>query len=452
MSQKKKTIEELLDEALISKEQQPYEVPKNWIWIKFGRVAKLYNGYAFKSTDYHEEGIPVIRISDISGESTSPQKSVRVPFDLYNERFLVKKGDLLIAMSGATTGKTGVYNSDEIALQNQRVGNIKVVNQQVLDPVFKNYFVFNNSKEILKIAYGGAQPNISGALIEELSFPLPPLDEQKRIAEKVEQLLSKVEEAKQLIEEAKETFKMRRAAILDKAFRGELTDGTDGLNKVEGQPYSIPNNWDWKSFNEVAKICSNLVDPKLHKDFPHIAPDNIEKGTGQLLGYQTIEESKVKSPKHYFFKGQILYSKIRPYLSKVTLAKFDGLCSADMYPIETNLDTKYLYWYMLSVFFVEKASTAGSRSVLPKINQKELGNIPVPVPPIETQRRIVRIIEKTLSQEKQTIRYVEDTIVNMERLKQSVLYRAFRGELGTNDLSEESAIELLKKVLQEQVK
>ncbi|MEH7031528.1 restriction endonuclease subunit S, partial [Priestia megaterium] len=199
MKKIKKNIEDLLDEILISEENSKYSLPNNWLWTKFGAVAKLYNGYAFKSKDYQEEGIPVIRISDICGNNTSPQKAVRVPSNLYNEKFVVKKGDLLIAMSGATTGKTGIYNSNEVALQNQRVGNIKELSQQLLYSKFKNYYVFNKSKEILNKAHGGAQPNISGTLIEELSFPLPPLNEQKRIAERVEHLLSKIEEAKNSI-------------------------------------------------------------------------------------------------------------------------------------------------------------------------------------------------------------------------------------------------------------
>ncbi|ODA17844.1 hypothetical protein A5N86_17475 [Geobacillus thermoleovorans] len=93
-------------------------MPGNWVWVKFGVVAKLFNGYAFKSTDYSDEGIPIIRISDLNGMETTPETAVRVPRELYNEKFLVRKGDLLIAMSGATTGKIGIYNSDEIAMQN----------------------------------------------------------------------------------------------------------------------------------------------------------------------------------------------------------------------------------------------------------------------------------------------------------------------------------------------
>ncbi len=223
MAKKKQTMEELLEEALVPEEEQPYEVPENWVWVRFGTVAKLFNGYAFKSSDYCNEGIPIIRISDISDGKTTTLKATRVPKKLYSEKFLISKGDLLIAMSGATTGKTGIFETDEVALQNQRVGNIKEVSDKTLNQTYKNYYVFNKTHEILSKAHGGAQPNISSKLIEGLDFPLPPLIEQKRIADKVERLLNKIDEAKQLIDEAKESFELRRAAILDKAFRGELT-------------------------------------------------------------------------------------------------------------------------------------------------------------------------------------------------------------------------------------
>ncbi|MGG3161525.1 restriction endonuclease subunit S [Geobacillus stearothermophilus] len=224
------TSDDLSEKDVIPKEQWPYEVPGNWVWVKFGVVAKLFNGYAFKSTDYSDEGIPIIRISDLNGMETTPETAVRVPRELYNEKFLVRKGDLLIAMSGATTGKIGIYNSDEIAMQNQRVGNIKTINDNILYAAYRNYFVISSSTEISKLAYGGAQPNISGALIESLSFPLPPLNEQKRIAEKLDNLLEKLENEKQLVLAVEEKLDLVKQSVLQKAFRGELgtNDPNDG--------------------------------------------------------------------------------------------------------------------------------------------------------------------------------------------------------------------------------
>lgn len=325
MSKRKKTVNELLEEAKLSEEEQPYEVPQNWLWITFGTVAKLFNGYAFKSSDYQEEGIPIIRISDISGENTSSKNAVRVPPHLYNEKFLIKKGDLLIAMSGATTGKTGVYNSEELALQNQRVGKIKEISHKVLYSLFMKYFVFYNSKQILKRAYGGAQPNISGSLIEQLNIALPPLEEQKRIADKVEHLLSKIEEAKQLIEEAKETFELRRAAILEKAFRGELTKKWRGENLKESSDtevvqtdktlYNLPFNWEWIDLDTV---CEKITDGTHHSpksypsgDYMYITAKNIKK-QGILLDNVTYVSKEVHQEIYNrcdVKKGDVLYIK-----------------------------------------------------------------------------------------------------------------------------------------------
>ena len=102
-----------------------------------------------------------------------------------------------------------------------------------------------------------------------------------------------------------------------------------------------------------------------------------------------------------FYAGQILYSKIRPYLSKVVVVDFDGLCSADMYPIDAKEDTRYLWYYMLSDEFLDQTSNAGSRSVLPKINQKELAKITVRMTSVEEQQVIVEILDSFFEKERQ---------------------------------------------------
>ncbi|XYG86629.1 restriction endonuclease subunit S [Heyndrickxia coagulans] len=454
MRKKQKTMEELLEEALVPEKEQPYEVPGNWVWTYTGSIAEVVGGGTPKTSvkEFYKGGtIPWITPADLSGY----------------KKILISNGKRNITELGLAKSSAKMLPINSVLLSSRApIGYVAIASHDLCtNQGFKSflpskayypqylYWYLKSSKPYLEsMASGSTFKEISATRCKEIMVPLPPLNEQIRIANKVERLLSKIDEAKRLIEEAKETFELRRAAILDKAIRGEMMEKSHISRESNANLYEIPINWKWKTFGDVAQVCSNLVDPKQYLELPHIAPDNIEKGTGQLLEYQTIEESKVKSPKHYFKKGQILYSKIRPYLSKVIIAEFEGLCSADMYPIETDLDAKYLFWYMLSPFFVEKASTAGSRSVLPKINKKELGNIPIPVPPKETQKKIVRIIESALSREKQTIGYLESIVGLMEKLKQSILSKAFRGELGTNDPTEESAIELLKEVLQEQVK
>ncbi|MEK4050508.1 restriction endonuclease subunit S [Bacillus sp. FSL K6-2839] len=484
MSNRKKTVDELLEEAKLSVEEQPYEVPQNWLWITFGTVAKLFNGYAFKSSDYQEEGIPIIRISDISGENTSSKNAVRVPPHLYNEKFLIKKGDLLIAMSGATTGKTGVYNSEELALQNQRVGKIKEISHKVLYSLFMKYFVFYNSKQILKRAYGGAQPNISGSLIEQLNIALPPLKEQKRIADKVERLISKMEEAKQLIEEAKETFELRRAAILDKAFRGELTKKWREQNpNVESgfllqkkiiselkdksieviNEKEIPATWKVVKMGEVVQ-----VNPKKKKleDVPEeqictfIPMPAVSDKTGEIEEPEEREYSKVKKGYTFFEENDVLFAKITPCMEngKAAIAKNlkngFGFGSTEFHVLRTSecINETYIHYFVRSKKFRLEAKRKMTGAVGQQRVPKEfLINYPLPLPPKEEQDVIVRTLSEIFSKD----HFVEQSLhieSKLELIKQSILSKAFRGELGTNNPSEENSIELLKAILQEQVK
>ncbi|WP_197063253.1 restriction endonuclease subunit S, partial [Capnocytophaga canis] len=175
-------------------EEIPFEIPENWAWCRLGEVCEFENGFAFNSNDYKkEEGIPLIRISNIQNGTINLDEVVLIDKKI-DEKFIVKKGDLLIAMSGATTGKMGNYTFKEKAYLNQRVGNIRIRNKDVLHSKYRDFFMLTKSNDILKMAYGGAQPNISGKMINSLSIPLPPLSEQKRIVAKVEELLALVED------------------------------------------------------------------------------------------------------------------------------------------------------------------------------------------------------------------------------------------------------------------
>ena len=117
-------------------------------------------------------------------------------------------------------------------------------------------------------------------------------------------MLEKIEEAKALIEGAKETFELRRTAILDKAFRGELNCNIYNQNSGKEQPYGIPENWVWKRFDDIAKVCSNLVDPKLYGQLPHIAPDNIGKGQGAFWSIKQLKRLRLKVLSIIFMKDK----------------------------------------------------------------------------------------------------------------------------------------------------
>ena len=173
----------------ITPEEIPFAIPKTWEWCRLGSVIKVWNGYAFGSQEFTTEGLPVVRISDLVNGSVSTEKCPRVTLAKASElssHFWIPKGALLIAMSGATIGKTAINNSDERLLLNQRVGRIEVIGNNV---PFVKLFLDSIIQKNLEISYGAAQPNLSTEQINETVVPLPPLAEQAAIVARVEALL-----------------------------------------------------------------------------------------------------------------------------------------------------------------------------------------------------------------------------------------------------------------------
>ena len=180
---------DIVDSVIYKGDDNKYypKLPKGWVMCKLSDVCKINSGFAFSSNDYCTEGIPLVRISNIKNNTIDLSECVFIQNTIDN-KFLISKGDLLIAMSGATTGKIGIYDKNSIAYLNQRVGNVKILSNTLLLPEYRNIYMLSKVNEILNIAYGGAQPNISTSDIENLDFMLPPLSEQKRIVTKVEDL------------------------------------------------------------------------------------------------------------------------------------------------------------------------------------------------------------------------------------------------------------------------
>lgn len=197
----------------------------SWPKISLGEVCRLQGGFAFKSEDYTNEGVPLMRIGDITDGTVAPGPStVQLPSAYEEEypRFIVREGDILIAMSGATTGKFGVYRSDLHSLLNQRVGRFQIVESTKLTVGFLLTIISHLQPWILAAAYGGAQPNISSKGIEAFEISLPPLEEQQQIAAMWAELSEVIMEKRDAITSAERLLTNLRQSILVAAFRGEL--------------------------------------------------------------------------------------------------------------------------------------------------------------------------------------------------------------------------------------
>lgn len=203
----------------------------------------------------------------------------------------------------------------------------------------------------------------------------------------------------------------------------------------------IPSHWSCVPFRRIAKVQCNLVRPSENLTMFQISPDSIEKNSGKIIKTRTVEEAKVDSDNHRFYKGQILYSKIRPLLNKVTIAPYDGLCSADMYPISTIQNTEYVMYYMLSEAFLSSVKNiVADRVKMPKINQDELKNTDFVIPPFSEQQVIVDYLkDKTLKIE-QYVSARERERELLDSLKQSEIANVFTKGLNPNVRMKDSGI------------
>ncbi|WP_158221365.1 restriction endonuclease subunit S [Megasphaera sp. ASD88] len=426
MAKKKElTPEEKLQQALVPKEEQPYPLPEGWKWVRLGDITKIVGGGTPSSSvkEYYEDGnIAWISPSDLSNYSEKyisygAKNITKLGLEKSSAQ-LMPKGTVLLS-SRAPIGYVAIA---KIALStNQGFKNFLPSPSYLPDYLY--WYLKGNTEILKRYASGTTFLELSAKKAALIKFPLAPIEEQKRIVQTIEKYFCRLDKIQEILKSILCDSGKRKSAILHKAFTGELTVKWREENKISFE------TWRVVSFNEVAAIKSNLVDPKEYQDYPHIAPDNIEKRTGKLLEYHSVREDKVKSNKHRFYSGQILYSKIRPYLSKVIMVDFDGLCSADMYPIEAAECVKYLWYYMLSDIFLQQASTAGSRSVLPKINQKELSKIKTPMPSRQEQERIVYILDHLFAKEEIIAQQIQKISNIIQILKKSILGKAFRGNI-----------------------
>lgn len=166
-----------------------------------------------------------------------------------------------------------------------------------------------------------------------------------------------------------------------------------------GDPYENSMGWPMMGLAEVAKVDGTMTkEYERYADYPHIGIDSIEKNTGVLSGYRTVKQDNVISPKYHFGPQHILYSKIRPALNKVAVPDFEGLCSADCYPllpIGGFCERKFLAHVLRSEYFLNYILSFSVRSQMPKVNRKQLEGFRFPCPPISLQRQFVRIIEQS---------------------------------------------------------
>ena len=314
--------------------------------VTLGSVASYINGFAFKPTDWSTCGLKIIRIQNL----TNPTSEANYYSGTYDLKYEVNRGDVLISWSASL----GIYIwQDEKAVLNQHI--FKVVFDKV--SLNKKYFFYQVSY-ILKRAesetHGATMKHLTRPVFNALPFELPSMEQQNFIANELDIIARLINAHK------------RQLHLLDELVKSRFVEMFGDLKTNNKQ-------WPVHLFTDFAKIDTHMIhDFQGYEEYPHIGIDSIEKESGKILKYNTVNEDKIISGKYLFTSSHVLYSKIRPNLNKVALPDFEGVCSADAYPIlpkSGKCNRTFLAYTMRSRVFLDYILAFSNRTNLPKVNK-----------------------------------------------------------------------------------
>lgn len=460
MAKEKKNLEQLLKKALVPVEEQPYEVPENWVWTRLGNIVEI-NPTRIKpklDNDSICSFIPMRAVSDEYGIATEIEEEkfgkLKKGYTYFEENDILfakitpcmENGKIAIAKglkNGFGFGSTEfhVIKCDNFALQ-------EYIYLFIRQESFRSEAIDHMTGSV-------GQKRVPKQYLKNHIFSLPPLNEQKRIVEKLEGMLSKLKEAKQLIQGAKETFKLRRASILHKAFTGELTKKWREENNLEFKWESLP-------LKEVADLRAGYAFDSgkfSNSGYQVIRMGNLYNGVLDLsrnpvfIKESDIDENVLKRSK--IKKGDILLTLTgtkykRDYGHAVLISnEMNLLLNQRIMSLSAiSVETKYLLYYLKTnlfrdIFFSNETGGVNQGNV----SSKFVETIEIPIPSLVEQKEIVRILDEIFIKENSIDELIqlEDQI---DLIEKSILSKAFRGELGTTDPSDEPALELLKRVLE----
>ena len=488
------TLEEKLKMAIIPKEEEPYKVPDNWVWTRLGEVFNIERGGSprpikdFLSED--EDAINWIKIGDTEvGRKYIDSTKEKIKKEGLKKSRYVRKGDLLLTNS-MSFGRPYILNCDGCIHDGWLV--MQPLQKEIIREYF--YYLFNSRymyNTFSNSAKGSTVKNLNKDIVKTLNFPLPPIEEQKRIVNKLDYFFDKIQKVKEIIEELKEKNEARKESILSKAFTGELTakwradnihSAKELLNKIndeklsnweqecqkaeaEGRkkptkpklksidemivpndeiPYEIPNNWVWTRLGDIAEINMGQSPEGSTVSL------NKENGIGLIGGASDMGEvfpsitRYTTKPTKLSTKDDIIIS-VRATLGKPIFSNGVYCLGRGVCGIKSDIYLKEMLKHYFNLIEKELYKM-GTGSTFSQISREIISNLIIPLPPIEEQKEIVRILDNIFTKENliNELISLEDKIQVLEK---SILSKAFRGELGTNSKDDIEAMELLKEIL-----
>ena len=426
MAKKKMTLEEKLEEAIVK--DIAYKVPENWVWTTIKSICGINMGQSPKGEHVNDvgDGYPLIGGPSDMGELYPLKKRYAT-----NVNKISSSGTIIMSVR-ATLGKINISDGEYCLGR----GVAEIVPKE-FSRDYLQYYINFITNDLYKVAKGTTFLQISKPDLESIEVPLPPLKEQQRIVDKIESLFEKLDKAKELIEEARDDFAKRKSAILEKAFNGELI-------KCHIKEY-ILKDYVTTQYGYTASSQQQKTDCKFLR-ITDIQDDYVE---WENVPYCIITEKDKE--KYLLLKNDIVIARTGATTGKSYLINESVEAVFASYLIRLrvkgeNILPEYLYKFLKSNSYWKQIMELRKGIAQPGVNAEKLKNIMIPAPNVEKQKEIVRILDNLLENESdiEELTALEEKI---ELIKKSILAKAFRGKLGTNCEDDESALELLKEIL-----
>jgi type I restriction enzyme, S subunit len=392
---------------------------EGWEIKKLGEVSEIMNGGTPKTNiaEYWDGDIHWITPADLGKlkkptVDNTPRKITRLGLEKSSAKLFSLNSVIL-----STRAPIGHLAINEVPMSTNQ-GCRGIVPSKNLDTWFLYYFLKNNVELLDSLGTGATFKELSTKALAGVEIPLPPLHEQQRIVEILDEAFAAIAKAKANAEQNLKNTKELFESYLQEVFEN--------------------GDWETTTFDEVCEISSKLIDPRKpeYQNLIHVGAGNIESITGRLSDLMTAKEEGLISGKFLFDESMVLYSKIRPYLMKVVNCDFQGLCSADIYPLKPfeNVITKnYLYHLLLTKEFTDYAILGSQRAGMPKVNREHLFAYTFKLPPLTEQETIVRQLNALRVETQRLEGTYRKKLEDLEELKKSILQKAFRGELKTEE-------------------
>ena len=448
------TIEERLQQALVPAEEQPYEVQENWVWVRLGSLYEV-NPKNKAADELDAAFIPMEKISagmlsEYSYETQEWCKAKKghtqfadgdVAFAKISPCFENRKSMMLNNLPNSIGGGT----TELIILRNASI-NQKYTFWTVSDERFIRGGVQTYSGTV-------GQQRINMDYVRSYPIPIPPLSEQQRIVERIEELFAKLDEAKERLQEVADSVAVRKAAILHKAFTGELTKQWRLENGVSDESWEEKKGEDFCEY--VTSGSRGWAKYYSDKGSIFVRMGNLNHGTIELdfSDIQYVElPDQVEGQRSKLQKNDILIS-ITADVGMIGLVREDMDAYINQHVAlarpKDNLYAEFLAWYFVSDVGLKQMQNKQRGATKIGLGLQDIRSIILKIPSLPEQHEIVRLIDELLARERAAQQAAEQALASIDLMKKSILARAFRGELGTNKASEASALELLQQVLAE---